>query len=566
MDKQRLAARIQAAGEGRAELVIRNARVVNVFTGTVESCDVGLADGVILGLGGEWQGQREMDVAGAYLCPGLIDGHVHIESSMAHPARFADIVLAQGTTTVIADPHEIANVAGAAGIRYMLEQTEGLPLDVRVMLPSCVPCTGFETSGASLSAADLAALLDHPRVLGLGEVMDYAAVTGADPAMLDKLIAFRGRPIDGHAPLLSGRDLQAYCLAGPASDHECSTFEEVREKLGLGMYIHLRYGSACRGVEEIMTRVAKEGLPTERLLFCTDDKHLENIRAEGHINFILRRAVACGIPALTAVKMATLNAAQCYGLRDRGAVAPGYRADLVLFRDLKDFEVQTVICGGRVLSGVTGAAIVPPRGPISHSVHLAPRTPGCLRLPVRQPMPVLALTPGEIITSLERLPVPERDGYFVAGDGLVKIAVLERHHASGRIGLGVLRGLPIKNGAIATTVGHDSHNLIAAGDNDLDMLAAIDALEECGGGYTVVSRGQVRALLPLPIAGLMSDAPLAEIFHRQQALLRAAGYIGLDTAAADPFVTLSFVALPVIPACRITDKGLFDVTSMGFIE
>lgn len=566
MDKQRLARRLSALKGGRAELVIRRARIVNVFTGSVEEADVGIADGVVLGVGGSWQGEQELDADGAYLAPGLIDGHVHLESSMAHPVRFADTVLRQGTTTVIADPHEIANVAGLAGIRYLLDQTAGLPLDVRIMLPSCVPATCFETGGARLTARELALLAREERVLGLGEVMDYGAVTGGDEAMLEKLLLFHGRPIDGHAPLLSGRQLQAYRLAGPASDHECSTYDEVREKLGLGMYILLRYGSACRGVEEIMRRAARDGLPTERLLFCTDDKHLENIRAEGHINFILRRAVACGIPALTAVKMATLNAAQCYGLRDRGAVAPGYRADLVLFRDLRDFDVENVICGGRIFTGLPEEAVAPAPAEISNSVHLAPRAPACLRLPAGPTMPVIRLIPGEIITELERRPVPRREGCFTPAEGLVKIAVLERHHASGRIGLGILAGLPLRQGAIATTVGHDSHNLVVAGDNDGDMLAAVDALEACGGGYAVVSGGRVRALLPLPIAGLMSDAPLNEIFCRQQAMLQAGRELGLDTAAADPFVTLSFVSLPVIPAVRITDRGVFDVIAGRFIE
>ena len=562
MDKSHLRAAILNAANKNAALVVKNAKIVNVFTEEIIEGDVAVRDGIILGIG-SYSGRHEIDAQGAYLVPGLIDGHVHIESSMAHPSRFADVILQQGTTTIIADPHEIANVCGTDGIQYMLEQTEWLPLSVFFMLPSCVPCTAYETSGAMLTAKDMEQFLHHPRVLGLGEVMDYVSAVEGDGPMLDKLMLFQGRPVDGHAPRLSGDDLNAYCVAGPHTDHECSSYEEVLEKLRKGMRIHLRLGSATRGIEEIMHKIAENRLPTRRMMFCTDDKHLENIREEGHINYILRRAVANGIPAMQAIQMATINAANTYALKGYGAIAPGYRADMVLFDNLEDFNVITVITDG--IEVTPRAETKPKPDPkIYNSIHLAPRKEDQLKLPVDGPMPIIRLVPNELLTELDYEEVQcDADGCFAASDGLVKLAVLERHHNSGRVGLGILRGMPIKNGAIATTVGHDSHNLIVAGDNDADMYAAIDALEACGGGYVVVSEGKILARLPLPIAGLMSDAPLETILSTQQELLRAAASIGI-VSGSDPFITLSFVALPVIPDIRLTDMGLFDVTKMEF--
>ena len=324
LEKSRLRASIRNAASRNAAFVIKNANIVNVFTGEIQHGDVAMRDGIILGIG-TYSGREEYDAEGRYLCPGLIDSHVHIESSMAHPSRFASLILQQGTTAIIADPHEIANVCGTDGIQYMLDQTEWLPLSVFMMLPSCVPCTAFETSGAKLTAKDMEQFLEHPRVLGLGEVMDYVAAVSGEGEMLDKLELCHGRPIDGHAPLLTGDLLNAYCVAGPRTDHECSSYEEVLEKLRKGMRIHLRLGSACRGIETIFRQIADNGLPTRRMQFCTDDKHLENIRDEGHINYILRRAVANGIDPIQAVQMATINAAETYGLIGYGAVAPGYR-------------------------------------------------------------------------------------------------------------------------------------------------------------------------------------------------------------------------------------------------
>lgn len=563
LEKSRLRASIRNAASRNAAFVIKNANIVNVFTGEIERGDVAMRDGIILGIG-TYSGREEFDAEGRYLCPGLIDSHVHIESSMAHPSRFASLILQQGTTAIIADPHEIANVCGTDGIQYMLDQTEWLPLSVFMMLPSCVPCTAFETSGAKLTAKDMEQFLEHPRVLGLGEVMDYVAAVSGEGEMLDKLELCHGRPIDGHAPLLTGDLLNAYCVAGPRTDHECSSYEEVLEKLRKGMRIHLRLGSACRGIETIFRQIADNGLPTRRMQFCTDDKHLENIRDEGHINYILRRAVANGIDSIQAVQMATINAAETYGLIGYGAVAPGYRADLVLFDNLKDFRPQLVVTDGQIFRPEADLPVKPdPK--IYNSVHLAPRKPDVLRLPVEGPMPIIQTVDGELLTRLVWEEVPTRDGAFSAGGGLVKLAVLERHHASSRVGLGILRGLPLQAGAMATTVGHDSHNLIVAGDNDADMLIAIDALEECGGGYVVVSEGRVLAKLALPVAGLMSDAPLDEILRHQQALLHAAAQLGISNTS-DPFITLSFVALPVIPDVRLTDMGMFDVTNMQFIN
>lgn len=563
LEKSRLRASIRNAASRNAAFVIKNANIVNVFTGEIERGDVAVRDGIILGIG-TYSGREEFDAEGRYLCPGLIDSHVHIESSMAHPSRFASLILQQGTTAIIADPHEIANVCGTDGIQYMLDQTEWLPLSVFMMLPSCVPCTAFETSGAKLTAKDMEQFLEHPRVLGLGEVMDYVAAVSGEGEMLDKLELCHGRPIDGHAPLLTGDLLNAYCVAGPRTDHECSSYEEVLEKLRKGMRIHLRLGSACRGIETIFRQIADNGLPTRRMQFCTDDKHLENIRDEGHINYILRRAVANGIDPIQAVQMATINAAETYGLIGYGAVAPGYRADLVLFDNLKDFRPQLVVTDGQIFRPEADLPVKPdPK--IYNSVHLAPRKPDVLRLPVEGPMPIIQTVDGELLTRLVWEEVPTRDGAFSAGGGLVKLAVLERHHASSRVGLGILRGLPLQAGAMATTVGHDSHNLIVAGDNDADMLIAIDALEECGGGYVVVSEGRVLAKLALPVAGLMSDAPLDEILRHQQALLHAAAQLGISNTS-DPFITLSFVALPVIPDVRLTDMGMFDVTNMQFIN
>lgn len=557
---------IHAALTGAATLVIKNANVVNVFTGEILRADVALCEDTIIGVG-SYCCENEIDAGGAYLCPGFIDGHVHIESSMVIPESFARVIMPHGTTTIIADPHEIANVSGVAGIRAMYKLTDDLPLRVLFMMPSCVPATPFEHSGAELVAEDMEQFLHKSRILGLGEVMDYVSTVNGRREMMDKLRLFDGRPVDGHAPLLSGLELNAYRVAGPSTDHECSNYEEVLEKLRTGMRILIRIGSAANGIEELLKKIVENKLPTDNMMFCTDDKHLENIRSEGHINCIAKLAVACGMPPVEAVRMASYNAARAYGLKNIGAIAPGYKGDMVLFEDLKDFKALRVFTRfGKPYDPnfVMNAPILPPV--VYNSVRVGRLNEEDLRLKAKETMPVIGLVEGQLVTKrLDRTVARDANGNFLPDENLAKLAVIERHHSTGNIGLGIVEGLNIRNGALASTVAHDSHNLVVAGDNDRDMLLAVEALKECGGGYCVVSRGIVLARLPLPIAGLMSDAPIEDVLERQQALLNAAASIGCR-GQSDPLVTLSFLALPVIPDIRLTDEGLFDVTTMSFIN
>ena len=557
---------IRAAYEGKNTLVIKNANVVNVFTDEIVRADVAVYEDVIIGVG-SYSGENEIDAGGAYLAPGFIDAHVHIESSMVIPSSFMKVIMPHGTTTVIADPHEIANVAGAAGIRAMYKLTDELPLRVLFMLPSCVPATPFEHSGAKLVAEDMEQFMHKSRVLGLGEVMDANSVINCSQEMLDKLRLFDKRPIDGHAPMLKGMGLNAYRVAGAFSDHECSTYEEVKQKLATGMNILLRIGSAANNMDGVLRRIAKEKLPTRNMMFCTDDKHIEDIRREGHINANARMAVAAGIDPIDAVKMASYNAARAYGIRGVGAIAPGYKADMVLLEDLKDFKVKQVISRfGRPYTGEEQipSPILPPQ--VFNSVRLPEISKADLALKCHVSAPVIKMIPHQLVTELVYRDV-ERDenGCFIPGSGMVKLAVIERHHATGSMAVGILEGLGIKHGAVASTVAHDSHNLVVAGDNDEDMLMAIESLRECGGGYSVVSRGVVLARLPLPIAGLMTAAPVNDVLEIQQALLDALYSLGAKRDS-DPLIALSFMALPVIPAVKLTDEGLFDAVNFKFIK
>ena len=557
---------IRAAYEGKSTLVIKNANVVNVFTDEIVRADVAVYEDVIIGVG-SYSGENEIDAGGAYLAPGFIDAHVHIESSMVIPSSFMKIIMPHGTTTVIADPHEIANVAGTAGIRAMYKLTDELPLRVLFMLPSCVPATPFEHSGAKLVAEDMEQFMHKSRILGLGEVMDANSVINCSQEMLDKLRLFDKRPIDGHAPMLEGMGLNAYRVAGAFSDHECSTYEEVKQKLATGMNILLRIGSAANNMDGVLRRIAEERLPTRNMMFCTDDKHIEDIRREGHINANARMAVAAGIDPIDAIKMASYNAARAYGIRGVGAIAPGYKADMVLLEDLKDFKVKQVISRfGRPYTGEEQipSPILPPQ--VFNSVRLPEISKYDLALRCHVSAPVIKMIPHQLVTELVYRDV-ERDenGCFIPSEGMVKLAVIERHHATGSMAVGILEGLGIKHGAVASTVAHDSHNLVVAGDNDDDMLMAIESLRDCGGGYSVVSRGVVLARLPLPIAGLMTAAPVNDVLEIQQALLDALYSLGAKRDS-DPLIALSFMALPVIPAVKLTDEGLFDAVNFKFIK
>ena len=557
---------IRAAYEGKNTLVIKNANVVNVFTDEIVRADVAVYEDVIIGVG-SYSGENEIDAGGAYLAPGFIDAHVHIESSMVIPSSFMKVIMPHGTTTVIADPHEIANVAGAAGIHAMYKLTDELPLRVLFMLPSCVPATPFEHSGAKLVAEDMEQFIHKSRILGLGEVMDANSVINCSQEMLDKLRLFDKRPIDGHAPMLEGMGLNAYRVAGAFSDHECSTYEEVKQKLATGMNILLRIGSAANNMDGVLRRIAEERLPTRNMMFCTDDKHIEDIRREGHINANARMAVAAGIDPIDAIKMASYNAARAYGIRGVGAIAPGYKADMVLLEDLKDFKVKQVISRfGRPYTGEEQipSPILPPQ--VFNSVRLSEISKYDLALRCHVSAPVIKMIPHQLVTELVYRDV-ERDenGCFIPSEGMVKLAVIERHHATGSMAVGILEGLGIKHGAVASTVAHDSHNLVVAGDNDEDMLMAIESLRDCGGGYSVVSRGVVLARLPLPIAGLMTAAPVNDVLEIQQALLDALYSLGAKRDS-DPLIALSFMALPVIPAVKLTDEGLFDAVNFKFIK
>ena len=560
-------------GRAPAELRIENVQIVDVLSGEIRKGTVCVGAGRILGFS-EMEAREVVDGQGAYLIPGLIDGHVHIESSMLCPARFAELILPFGTTTVVADPHEIANVKGMDGLRYMLEASRELPLSVRVMLSSCVPALPVEDSGAVLEAADLAPLLDDPDVGGLAEMMNVPGLLGGAPDVLEKIAVAQasGKVIDGHAPMLSGAGLDAYAALGVNTDHECTTPEELQERVARGMYVLMREGSAGREVKKLLPGVTAAN--QRRCLFCTDDRQPADILERGHINGILRLAVENGLAPVDAVRMATLNAAECYGLRDRGAIAPGLRADLVLVKDLKDFDVLACWAGGEFVARdgkmARSLAMLDP-GVLKSSVNLAPlpAKPFTVNVPSGRAR-VIGLLEHSLITECRVQDVAVREGGEVVladNPGLLKIAVIERHHATGKMGVGLLDAqYGLKGGAIATTIAHDSHNIVVAGDDEDDMLLAVREMERIGGGIVMVSGGRVLAELPLPIGGLMSDEPAEAVANRLRELLKLAHEHYHIWEGADAFMTLSFLALPVIPHFKITARGLFDMGTFSFVD
>ena len=556
-----------AHGEKPADLVLNNAQVVNVFSGDIHETSVAVYDGIIVGLG-DYKGRIEIDLGGQYVCPGFIDGHVHLESSMVIPAEFARAVVPLGTTSVVADPHEIANVLGLDGIRFMMEASRNLPLSVYIMLPSCVPATDMETSGAKLYSPDLEMLLNHDQVLGIAEMMNFPGVIHRDREVLEKIRIARWKRVDGHAPLLSGKDLAAYVTAGIRSDHECTQLAEAREKIRNGMYIMIREGTTAKNMRELLPLVTDHN--AHKCFFVTDDRHPVDLIEDGHINAIVRGAINLGMDPIRAIQMATINTAQYFQLKRLGAVSPGYVADLLVLSDLESVSVEQVYKDGR-LAAQDGCLVdweLPARPPDIRSTMninwMGISDIGIDAAGTR--IRVIGVIPDQIIT--EHLVEDARieNGRAVADPSrdILKIVVAERHRASGNMGRGFVRGFGLREGALASSVSHDSHNIVAIGTNDDDILTAILEIVKMRGGQVVIKNGAVLAGLSLPIAGLMSDQPLESVRDSLDRLINAARACGC--VLADPFMQMAFLALPVIPSLKITDKGLVDVEKFQFAD
>jgi adenine deaminase len=570
-----------ARGDQPADLLLRNGRVINVFTGEIIEADVAIAGDTIVGVGLPHEAREEINLGGRYVCPGLIDAHVHIESSMVTPPQFARAVVPRGTTIVVSDPHEIANVVGTDGIRYMLDVSAGLPLTVLVNLPSCVPATHMGTAGATLTADDLAGLAGLPRVVGLAEFMNVPGLVLGDPEALAKIQAFEGRVIDGHSPGLSGPWLQAYVGAGPGSDHECTTADEMVEKLRLGMVVFIRQATGAQNLRALVPAVTRDN--SRRVGLCTDDRHPADLLDEGHIDYLIRLAVEEGLDPVTAIQMATLNAAEWFRLRDRGAIAPGKRADLVVFSALEDFRAEMVFAGGQLM-GEDGEPVGEwPEPSVDTSAVRGTVNVDWAALSFTIPAPdigadavearVIGLVPDQVVTEHLVEQVLVRDGPST-GSGqrevvadierdILKLAVVERHHGTGNVGLGLVHGLGLKRGALAGSVGHDAHNLTVAGCDDVSMMTAARAVGELGGGLVAAVGEEVLAGVPLPIAGLMSDQPLETVRRQMDELVAAAQALG--SPLHDPLMTLGFLALEVIPTLKLTDQGLVDVEKFDFV-
>ena len=555
-----------ARGDEPADLLLKNAKVANVFTGEIQETHVALFDSRIVGLG-EYRAREVINLQGRYLCPGFIDAHVHIESAMVPPNEFARAVVPRGTTTVVADPHEIASVLGLEGIRYMLDMAKYNPLSVYVMAPSCVPSTDMETTGAALYWYDLQTLQHEPYVLGLGEMMNYPGVVNGVPDVLDKLRAFQGRVKDGHAPGLAGKGLMAYAAANIGSDHECITPEEALQRLELGMFVFLREATTARNLRDLLPIVDEH--TSRRLCFCTDDRAPADLMDEGHIDYMVRVAIAEGVDPITAIRMATLNPSEYFHLHDRGAIAPARRADLVVFSDLQAPRAEMVFRDGKLVA--QDGQVIPwerPRpAPVVRSSMNVDLANTHLRIEANgHRVRCIGIIPDQVVTEHLILEMPNRDGEIVTEpeQDVLKIAVIERHLATGNVGLGFVQGMGLRKGAIASTVAHDHHNIVVTGADDESMMTAVQATVAIRGGMTVAYDDTVLAQLPLPIAGLLSDQPIETVRQQMDGVLAAARQLG--SPLRDPFMTLSFLALPVIPSLKLTDHGLVDVDKFKLVS
>lgn len=551
--KQRIIA--VAAGREKADLVLKNAKYLNVFSNEFLSGDIAVANGLIAGVG-KYDGKTEIDVSGKLVLPGFIDAHIHLESSMVTPAEFAKAVVAHGTTTVITDPHEITNVMGIDGVEYMIQASQNLPIDVHFMMPSCVPATEIDESGAELDCKDIDLYLDNKKVLGLAEMMNYVGVINGDKNVLSKIVTSQAhhKKIDGHAPELSGNDLNAYIAAGVYSDHECSTFENALEKLRKGQFIMIREGTAAHNLKALMPLLTQQYY--SRCMFATDDKHPSDLLHGGHIDYIVKQALKNGADPIVAIKTATHHAARYFLLNNKGAIASGYLADIVVVDNLEDFNVETVFKRGKlVFDGEVKDFSAPTvdeklAEKCFDTFHLDSVTPSSFKVDGK--LGLIGLVGGELLTrnlgTADKIDV-EKD--------ILKIACIERHKGTNHIGVGYVKGYSLKSGAVATSVAHDSHNIITVGCNDDDIAVAVNTIRDSKGGIAVVENGKIKALLELPIAGLMSDEPLTTVNEKLENAKSSAYELGADKSI-DPFMTLSFLSLPVIPSLRITTKGVFD--------
>ena len=556
-----------ARGDSPADTLLKNCKVINVFTGEIIETDIAIVHSRIVGLG-PYDARHTVDLGGRYVAPGLIDSHVHIESAMVPPPEFTRAVVPRGTTTVVTDPHEIANVLGLEGIRYMLEMAKYNPLSVYVNAPSCVPSTHMETTGASLEWYDLEPLQREEYVIGLAEVMNFPGVVAGDEGMLNKIRSFRKVVKDGHCPGLTGKALTAYVNASIGSDHECTTVEEALEKLRLGMYIFIREATNAHNLKPLLPLITPEN--SRRICLCTDDRQPADLLEEGHIDFMVRTAIAEGVPLITAFRMATLNPSEYFHLHDRGAIAPGRRADLMIFSDLQAPAAEMVYRGGKLVAE-DGRMLPWHREEVRRSILRSSMNVDWSKIDLSitaegQQVRIIGAIPDQLITNCLIEEAPLSDGKVVADieRDLLKIAVIERHLATGNVGKGLVRGLGLKRGAIASTVAHDHHNIVVVGTDDQSMLAAAHAVADTRGGMAAVDGDTILAQLPLPIAGLMSDQPIESVRDQMEDLLRAAHQLG--SSLHDPFMAMSFLALPVIPSLKLTDHGLVDVDKFQLVS
>lgn len=556
-----------AQGHVPADVVLKSAQVFNVFTGKFDTGDVAVVGGYIAGIG-QYEGQIEIDMTGKFITPGFIDGHVHMESSMVSPREFAKVVVSMGTTTLIVDPHEIANVVGEQGIEYVLDVAEELPVHIFIMLPSCVPATNLETSGANLTVQELTRFINHSRVLGLGELMDFPGVLSRDKNTLAKISLAEGKLIDGHGPELSGKKLTAYIAAGIGSDHECVTPEEAIERVRQGMYIMLREGSAAKNLLNLLPMV--NGYTARRCMFATDDRHPADLINQGHINHMVRISINAGIDLATVLQMATINPATYFNLKNIGAIAPGYYADLLVFDDLISWVPTLVYKQGQIVAtkGKSVFNVLKMNDKkIRNTMHLGNISSVQLKIKASSRVArVIGLIPHQLITASLEIEVPVINGEFVADrdNDILKLAVFERHHGTGNVGVGFVKGLGMSAGTIASTVAHDSHNVVVIGSDDDDMIMAVQEVEKMQGGIAIVNEGKVLGTLALPLAGLMSEEDLYTVHIKLTDLHNIVRGLGVNPNY-DPFMTLAFMSLPVIPSLKLTDKGLVDVNKFAVV-